>query len=272
MVMDVLKAVLFFGITMSFFNVATSYGAEWKEEKGKHFIIRYESAVGESWAKQVLRRSESYYTKLAQQIGYVRYQEYWTWENRVPITIYENQERFSTETGQPSWVQGGAMIGRDGTWAKKRAIVTFKRETEFLDETLPHEISHLILKDFIGFETRVPRWFDEGVAQLQQQHRPTEMRSFLRGIVQRTQQVPFHALYGYNVAYETDPVKVSIFYAQSLSMIEFLIKNYGTQRFGVFCKNLRDGKSFNSAFLGAYQHLISSRDEFEKKWLSYMKN
>lgn len=46
-------------------------------------------------------RAEEYYHKIAYQIGYARYGNFWTWNDRVRIIVYPDQKVFMMETQQP---------------------------------------------------------------------------------------------------------------------------------------------------------------------------
>ena len=53
---------------------------DWKELTGTHFIVYY---VGdEEFARDTLDQAEVYYNRIASDLGYQRYQEFWTWERR----------------------------------------------------------------------------------------------------------------------------------------------------------------------------------------------
>ena len=72
------------------------YESQWQKTKGKHFIV-YNPKNMDSWkARQILSAAEQYYVSIASQIGYTRYDQFWTWEQRVKIFIFENKENFVT--------------------------------------------------------------------------------------------------------------------------------------------------------------------------------
>jgi len=260
--------LLFFFIWSTMVYATSVFSDEWKVEKGEHFIIEYQRAEDSAWAKKVLREAEKYYDKIGRQIDYVRYQNFWTWEDRVKIIIYSNQETFLKETGQPYWSRGSAY--RDEKVLQSRSIVSYKQENKFLDGVLPHEISHLILRDFVGFDKNVPVWFDEGVAQLQEKGKRQKVPLVMRDLIQRGQQFPLQELCQMDVRFEMDPFKVGVFYIQSLSLVDFLITRYGSNDFGRLCRELNSGKDFNGALRTVYHPTIESISELEKKWLSYM--
>ena len=139
-------------------------------------------------AKKVLRKAEEYYKKIGSQIGYARYSDFWTWDERVKIIMYHDQIEFMKETGHPNWLSG--YSSRDEYLLHSKVIVTYKQEADFFTGFLPHEISHLILGDFLH-PYRVPLWFDEGVAQLQEINKSAMSNSMMKVLVRKGQHIPF---------------------------------------------------------------------------------
>jgi len=242
----------------------------WEQTKGKHFIIYYQNAKSERWAKRVLRKAERYYERIADNIGYARYKNFWTWDDRVKIFVFPDQGSFMKYTGAPAWSIGGAI--RDRHSLNKRQIITFRQESGFLDGVLPHEISHLMIRDFIGVDKTIPMWFDEGVAQLQEEQKVRQANGYMRSLVQRDMYLPLNTLNTYDVRSEVNPHAVALFYAQSVSIVNFLIKKHGVQKFSNLCSLMREGKPFHKALSQAYTNSISDLNDLEKKWLRYMKN
>jgi len=240
---------------------------DWREQKGEHFIISYPSSVSDSWARMVLREAEKYYDKIANKIGYARYQDFWTWNNRVKVLIYSDQATFTQETGLPAWARGGA--GREANLMRSRHIVTYKQEEGFLDGVLPHEISHLILRDFIGSQ-KIPLWLDEGVAQMHEKNKQAVANQIMRDAVSKGQYLAFSDLLQQDIRSEQDVIKVRIFYAQSISIIDFLLRSYGSNKFGQFCHHLKNGKNLEQALRATYTSSIKSISELERRWAGYM--
>jgi hypothetical protein len=240
----------------------------WLDVKGKHFIVYYQANKDLTVAEIVLRRAEEYYRRIAEQIGYTRYGDFWTWEERAKIFLFPDQQSFVATTGQPAWSQG--YSDRDRRVFRSRALVTYTQEKDFYDALLPHEISHLILHDFIPIG-HLPIWFDEGVAQLQEGYKSREAQKIMRDAILKGQQMKFSALSRWDVRRESDANVVMIFYAQSLSVVEFLLKQYGSEAFSRLCRNLRDGRTFEESLRNAYTNQIGSLNDLENKWIGFMK-
>lgn len=243
--------------------------AEWKYRKGTHFIIQYEQDISDNLASDTLREAERFYDTLARQIGYTRYRKFWTWDQRVKIVLYADQESYVRETGLPAWSGGGAT--QYHRQLKSRAIVSYRQERNFLNKILPHEISHLILADFFG-RTPVPLWFNEGVAQLQESGKVAEARRLIAKVAGIGYVIPLESLVRMDVRIQTNQGVVLIFYAQSVSIVDFLIRQHGNRRFQNLCRFMREGLPFQRALGKAYTGIFDSPAQLEEKWLYSVKN
>lgn len=248
-----------------FVGVCATADLGWGEIKDKHFVIYYETKSDQGLAKELLRRAEGYYQKIGDDIGYSRTNKMWTWDNRVEIFLFATQSSFVASSGQPLWSTGYA--DRDSRLFKSKTIITFKQEEGFVDGLLPHEISHLILHDFIPSAMNVPIWFDEGVAQMQEKDKRVMIYPMMKTLIKRNQHIPFERFVNLDIRREKDGRKVQIFYAQSLSVVDYLVTKYGIDAFGRLCRALRDNKNFAQALSFAYSGVFANFDDLEKKWI-----
>lgn len=235
---------------------------DWFSFKGRHFIVFYNDNSLRSQAQKVLGKAEEGYETIAEQLGYSRYQHFWTWGERVAIFIYADKEDFLRETGQPSWSLGYA--GRDAFVSLARKIVTYNQEENFLNGILQHEMSHLMLRDFVG---TVPVWFDEGIAQYQevQKREPTER--FMRSMIAQGVTIPLPVLMHWDIRTLQNPHTVALFYAQSLSLVDFLIRVYGQRNFLKLCYRLKEGDHLTEALRKTYGLGDKTLQELEEKWV-----
>lgn len=260
----ILAGVVLFGLL----NVP-EVQAEWQYRKGTHFIIQYADGISDTLASDTLREAERFYNTLTRQIGYTRYHKFWTWDQRVKIVLYADQESYVRETGLPAWSGGGAT--QYHRQLRSRAIVSYRQERDFLRKILPHEISHLILADFFGSKP-VPLWFNEGVAQLQEFGKVEEARQLIGKVARLGYVIPLEALLQMDVRYQDNQGVVLVFYAQSVSVVDFLIRQYGNRRFQHLCRLMREGRPFERALTKAYTGIFDSLAELEEKWLYSVKN
>ena len=154
----------------------TASGIEWKEMNSDHFIIHF--LQDEDFAKNVLDKAEYYYKTIATDLGYPRYSEFWLWDDRAKIYIYQNHATYLKATGEAEWTHGIA----DYT---NKFIASYEWSGEFIDSILPHELAHLIFRDFVGFTGEIPLWLDEGVAQWAEVERRDKMKSMVKDLYEQ---------------------------------------------------------------------------------------
>jgi len=224
----------------------------WEKIASTHFVVMHTGDT--KLAQTISDHAETYYTDIAGDLGYTRYQKFWVWDNRVKILIYPTAEAFATACHAPAWAAGRASVER-------HEIASYRQSGDsFLNALLPHEMSHLILGDFIGLE-HIPLWLNEGFAQWEQVRHPATPIPF------PYRPVPLKTLMTMDIRQDHDRQRVALFYAQSASLVGFLINTRGGERFGAFCRGLRDGKAFEAALAAAYPDDIQTQDGLEQKWL-----
>jgi hypothetical protein len=272
---------------------------QWQEIKGDHFIICYlpstvKPAASDfpgditSFAENVLSSAERYYNRIALDLGYARSSEFWTWEHRVRIWIYPDHESYVSSSGHPAWSHGMA------DYAKKE-ISSYAFSRNFLESILPHELAHLIFRDFVGFKGEVPRWLDEGVAQWEEEAKRTAMRRMIMMLYDKDSLLSISDMMklDVNMVNKTDGLYIrsirsksgsrgvlflsgenliNTYYIQSVSLVGFLIERFGADEFANFCRQLRDGKSLEDALRSVYPLYIRSLDDFEDAWRNYLED
>ena len=242
----------------------------WLKFEGDHFVVLCASSDDADTAQDILNHAEDYYHDIADDIGYSRYQNFWTWDNRVKIIFFHDHESFVQQTGQPPWSNGFASLYSE--LFKSRIIVSYKGQPDFLEVILPHEITHLILHDFIGFDRPIPRFFDEGVAQLEQKDDSLSHHDIMARMIMAGKVIPLQDLLAYDLmAHKNDAMSVSIFYVESLYIVDFLVKTYGKDAFKEMCRHIRDGDSFEQALKSSYYPTIDSMQTLQEKWFDYAK-
>jgi len=259
------KHILFFiAVFLSLSVWAYSADEGWQVYKTTHFLIYYKNAPQDD-ITGIGSRSEEYYNRIADDLGFTRF-NFWLWDDRAKIYIYDNSESYQTTTGQPKWSQGVAS-------PDYKTIQAFIGDNNFLETILPHEMGHVIFREFVGFgNPAIPLWLDEGVASYQEKFRYANADQILRQVIvsnkfmDLTQLFQFQT-FGHNN--EGDD-SVRLFYLESFSLVDFLIKNYGRDNFVYFCQNLRDKKDFGRALSASYN--FANIKELEKAWLNYLQN
>ena len=276
--------IYFLSIAFIFMSITASVAQEWQELKGEHFIAYFTQE--QRFAKEALDKAEGYYRRIASDLGYPRYKEFWLWDKRVKIYIYANHASYIKTTGQPEWSQGMADY-------KNKQIASFAGSRGFLESILPHEIAHLIFRDFVGFVGEIPLWLDEGVAQWAEEAKRKDMKSMAKEFYEKDGLLSIEDMMKLDIRNIKDKNLVHIrpartkkgdmavlflspdnlittYYLQSVSLVDFLIEKYGSDRFAEFCRQLRDGKTLAGALRFAYPTYIRSLKELEDRWREYL--
>jgi hypothetical protein len=229
---------------------------QWKEAKSTHFIIYYKNAP-EEFISQVTAKSEYYYDSIAEELGFRRF-NFWLWDNRAKIYIYDNDRDFQSGTGQPPWAIGDAV-------PKDKVIRAFPLAQNFFEVILPHEISHIIFREFVGFENyAVPLWLDEGVASYYQKLQYSGIKMALVSAKDSRMLMGVPQLTAVRSVWNMGKDQVKLFYMEAINIVDFLFKEYGKDSFVLFCQNLRDKKDLVRALSSTYP--ISSLQELDTLW------
>ncbi len=256
------RAIFFCALSAVFFQLASAFAeAQWKEERGDHFIVYYMNDAAKP--KDILWKAEGYYNRIADDLGYPRYSNFWQWNNRAKIYVHPNKEAFQKSTGQPAWSHGMASY-------LNKSIHTIEGTPNFLDAVLPHEITHLIFRDFVGLEGQIPLWLDEGVAQWEEDAKRQMALQNMPMLVGQAKIFTLQKLNATDIRRETDQDKVAVFYLEAISIVDYLIHQYGSSRFTQFCRNLRDGKKFEESLRDAFGASVGSIDNLETLWIKYV--
>lgn len=235
--------------------------SKWNTAKSTHFIIYYVKA-DDAFVRSVVEYAEKYYEKIADRLGFRRY-NFWLWDNRAQIYIHENALEYQKATGQPNWSLGSAS-------PEEKIIHTFLREEGFLDSILPHEMGHIIFREFVGFDnSAIPLWFEEGVASYQEASKLAIAKEVVQQALKDGSFLDIEGLARFDAKNIKDEKEINIFYAESISIVNYLIKKFGNDRFVLFCQYLRDKKNFQRALASSYP--FANIKELERSWVEDIK-
>ncbi|MCB1194588.1 hypothetical protein KDK77_00240 [bacterium] len=236
--------------------------ASFSIEKSEHFVVRYRCS--KEVAYDVIKYAEGYYKQIEREFELTRYSDFWTWENRCEIVLFASQQEYQSATGQPEW-SGGHVDYRN------RRIYSFPWADGFTESLLPHELTHIMFREYVKDNPAVPLWIDEGIAQYVEQGTRLKKDLFLLDALNKGVHIPFKDMQAVYALTENDnELSVKLFYAQARSCIEFMIHYYGREQFAYFLSQLRAGKTVEDALRFSYPATIDSLEKFEEKWLDMM--
>jgi len=248
-------------IIILFASSAFCDSRKWQMRKSSHFIVYYVDAPSD-FIEKVIDEAEDYYTQITYDLGFSR-KDYWLWEDRAKIYIYEDAENYHESSKRPHWSAGMAAC-------REKIINTYPLAAGFFDTLLPHELGHIIFREFVGFNADVPIWLDEGVACFQEKARRWGSARIVRSAIEENIFIPLNELSKVNLSSIQDRDLVDLIYAESASIVYFLIVEQGKYNFVKFCRALRDGKNLEKALNSTYIKYKNLK-ELNDAWVRYLR-
>ncbi len=248
-----LLIILFFMPAFACAEVSASF---WQTKKSPHFIIYYQESA-DDFVNELAASAENYYNSIVDELGFRR-MDFWSWDDRAKVYLFNNSADYLNETGGAAW--SGAQVS-----VKRRMIKTFIGQKAFFDSILPHELTHIIFREFVGTKTDLPLWLDEGIACSQEKSSLISRMESARTLVKQEAYLKFDKLFE---IYDSTLIVPYVFYSESASIIVFLLKKYDQELFLDFSRKLRDGIQWKNALLSAYH--FSNFEEMESAWKDFM--
>jgi tetratricopeptide (TPR) repeat protein len=186
------------------------------------------------------------------------------WSPKCDIFLHATAQEYSQETGVPADSPGHSTFRTEGGRVVGRRIDLHVDNRNMLAYVLPHEATHVVLAGQFGGQN-VPRWADEGMAVLSEPRDKVE--AHLRNLTRcRQDRQLFQIRELMQMNDYPDRRLISAFYAQSVSLVEFLSSRHGPQ---VFARFLRDG--LRDGYETALQRHFGYRDfdELQQCWERY---
>lgn len=250
--------ILFFSFLLPAFARAEVNTSLWQTKKSQHFIIYYQETT-DDFVNELSASAENYYNGIVDELGFRR-MDFWSWDDRAKIYLFNNSADYLNETGGVSW--SGAQVS-----VRRRTIKTFIGQKAFFDSILPHELTHIIFREFVGFKTELPLWLDEGIACSQEKSSLVSRMESAKALVKQDSYLKFDKLFEIS---DSTLIVPNVFYSESASIIVFLLKKYDRDFFLDFSRKLRDGIRWKDALLSTYH--FSNFEEMESAWEDFMLN
>jgi hypothetical protein len=186
------------------------------------------------------------------------------WQPKCRIILYPSGESYGQATGAPLNPGGGhTEIQQDQGRVVSRCIHLHGPRAMLVSGVLPHEVTHAVLAGHFGGQS-VPRWADEGMAILAETK--ARINLHLRYLPRwRDDDLLFPMRDLVQMREYPEPRVIGAFYAQSVSLVEFLSSQKGAKRFADF---VRDGEREGYA-ASLRRHYGWSFAELDRRWHRY---
>ncbi len=180
---------------------------------------------------------------------------------RIHVVLAPTQAEFhSLQPGRsPDWADGTAWPHRG--WIFLRAPRLRGHTTESLEQVLKHEIVHILLGRAFGTKP-VPRWLQEGLAQLKSGEYTAETTKTLAMGTLGDNLLSLHEL---SRSFPKNALRAHLAYAQSADFVAYIQNTYGKQALKVLIHEMAGGETFSAAVRIATGDLV---DDIDLAWRS----
>jgi hypothetical protein len=207
----------------------------------------------DAFAQDVLDTAQRTLDRLKQQVGV---------ELRQPVTLifYGSNADFAQALPPNSaeWIGGQAYPALNLIVAGVRPDGGAAREVRRM---VPHELSHIVLHQATDNPYNTPpNWLDEGLAVYNQETPDARFPRIIRDAARTGRLIPLRAL---NSSFPLDPDEALLSYAQSASVVEFIITQFGPGKAAALTAIFREGVSYDEAVQGALGMTI---EELDAQW------
>ncbi len=238
-------------------DTATGYKlpTHWRRTSTEHFEIYYERATGLSGSK---RYAEEAFARIVSDFG----MDDAAWTTRVTMYLFSDDEswreflQMNPDTTM-EWAGGFAL-----PWANEIYLYVTERRSHLYKHVLPHELTHVLHHRYVG-GIEQPLWLMEGLAVSQEKGGVKGARRAIDDLVENN--AAFRLAKLFSLTYYPSEA-IHLFYAQSATVVGFMIDEYGLDAFKEFMFAFADTHDTVEVIDSVYG---ISLDTFEEKWEKY---
>jgi hypothetical protein len=205
--------------------------------EGKVTIYWYQGT--QSFAEEVMLAAQQALARLAEDTGaYLR--------KPVKIYLYTNAQDLQGAMIFPQEWTGGVAFARYGIIA----IGIAPNNLSWGKRAIAHELTHLVIHQMtFNPYNRLPTWLNEGLAVYAEGVLEVSYAAYLERAIANENLISVQSLSSPFSAYA---LEASLSYAQSYSVVEFLINNYGQSKLLELLNTFSQGSSYDGALEKVY--------------------
>lgn len=240
--------------------------------------IRHQERGADGWAKAestnfrlAHRQSREFAEQLLQSAEQARAAALQKWSSvprgiwKVPcdVIVHTSAAEYAKATGKPADSPGHATYKSQSGAVIARRLDLRADEPNLLSAVVPHETTHLVLGDLFA-DVTLPRWADEGMAVLSEPR--SRFERFAKTLHSNRRQgklIPLTQVLGKDEYPEAS--LITVFYVESVSVVEFLVAEKGPQTFVQF---LRDAAKSNLDAALQKHYDFRGIDALQDRWLT----
>lgn len=182
------------------------------------------------------------------------------WEPKCDIVLHTSATAYANATGKPAVLAGHATVKLVNNRASERRIDLRADDNDLLTNTLPRELTHVILADLFP-TSPPPKWAEEAMAILAGS--PEEIRRYHQTLPRCARENELRSLAALFELKDVPTEGITGFYCQSVSLTEYLISRSGERNFKIF---LNDAQRYGIMQALKRQYGIENLATLEQAW------
>jgi hypothetical protein len=220
--------------------------------QGKVTIYWYKG--DDSFAQELMAATQQALGRLAEDTGAEL-------EKPVKLYIYASSDDLRGALINPRGWEGGVTFARYGIIA----IGIAPGEIDWGKGAIAHELSHLVIGQMtLNPYNSPPNWLDEGLAMYTEGMLGPEFTTYLSKAIAEDSLISVQSLSSPFSAYAEE---ATLSYAESYSLVEFLIANYGRSKMLELLNTFRQGSGYDAALQTVYGF---DMDGLDRLWRDYV--
>jgi hypothetical protein len=178
----------------------------------------------------------------------------------VAIVIYNSHEELMSVLQEASAEWTGAV-----NFGKSGCIAVELGSPSWMEKVLPHELTHAMLEQITQPPFGdIPRWLHEGLAMRSEGGMSLEEQTALAQAIQGDTLISLRVL---NSPFADQRERAILSYAESNSLVSFIIEEYGTEKLGELIAVFAAGAHYDDAMIQVFG---VDMDGMEDLWRSYI--
>lgn len=189
-----------------------------------------------------------------------------TSDRPIRILVYANIRdlRVALPPNSAEWIGGGASVELGIIHA---SIAPGRSSASEIRRIIPHEISHMIVyQASLNPYNSPPLWLDEGLAVHNQETADVRFRPLIKDAVDNGNLISLRAL---NSPFPLNAEQALLSYAESESVVNYIINAYGSKTIGALVAAFKDELSYDQVVQRVLKESIEDLDKEWKASLNY---
>lgn len=222
---------------------------KWKRlTQDKVSILWYEG--DQAFAQRLMQAAQGALTRLAQDTGT-------RLERPVQLYIYASSEALRGARVFPQEWEGGVAFPDHGIIA----IGISLGNLAWGETTVAHELSHVVTYQMtLNCYGDLPTWLDEGLATYAEGEPEPNLKARLQRAISQDQ---LHSVKSLSSSFPAQAEAANLAYAQSYSLVDFLIRRYGQEKMLSLLAAFKEGLTYDEALQKVYGW---DRDGLDREW------